>query len=268
MLLQNQAEKIFQPDSAYWESILMARMLDPDSQARVILYDPNGETERLEEYRHLIANLALRDCGNDIQTYAWAGKVFQIVPAFYHVQAAPGRSGRNVGSYLIYLHRDLLRETFSADFTIAVGQAFPARQIYQSYLSAMMTDFYLQYFRKGDRIKRYEEIAPSKWFLHQGLEQRLPELEKRYSPLNRYESERSGYLFSTLRELVRSQFNYQEAAHNLHVHLNTLYYRQEKLSDLLSLDLTDLETKKILYHELFAYDFEQFLHTAKERNRD
>ena len=201
-------------------------------------------------------------------TAAWAGRILQVVPASYLVQTEPRRNGRSFGSYLVYLHRDQLRETFSVDFTIAIGQAFPARQIYQSYLSAMMTDFYLRYFRKEDRIKRYEEIAPSKWFSHQGMEQMLPELEKRYSPLNRYESERSGYLFSTLRELVRSQFNYQDAAHALHIHLNTLYYRQEKLADLLSLDLTDLETKIILYHELFAYDFGQFLRAAAEQSRE
>ncbi len=123
----------------------------------------------------------------------------------------------------------------------------------------MMTDFYLYYFRREDMEKRFEDIPPSKWFSPQLLEQALPELEKKYSPLNRYESERSGYLFTTIRELVRAQFNYQDAARNLHIHLNTLYYRQEKLSELFSVDFAELETKIVLYHDLFAYDFARFL---------
>ena len=131
--------------------------------------------------------------------------------------------------------------------------------VYQSYLSAMMTDFYLDYFRKEERIQCFDEIAPSRWFSRQSLDQTLPELEKKYSSLNRYESERNGFLYSTARELVRSQFNYQAAAHQLHIHLNTLYYRQEKLSELLSMDFAELETKIILYHELFAFDFAQYM---------
>jgi len=259
MLLQNQAAKIFQPDSSYWESILQAHMTDPETPVCVILYRPDGAEDRLPEIRHLISNLALRDGGNDIMTYAWHGRVFQIVPASYPVLTEADRADRLNGAYPVYLHRELLRETFSCDFTVTVGTALPARLVYQSYLAALMTDFYLDYFRKQDRIRRFEEIAPSRWFSHQTLEQTLPELEKKYSALNRYESERNGFLFSTMRELVRSQFNYQEAARHLHIHLNTLYYRQEKLSELLSTDFAELETKIILYHELFAFDFAQYL---------
>ncbi len=259
MLLQNQAAKIFQPDSSYWESILNARMFDPETSARVVVYRPGGEKDRLPEIRHMLSNLALRDGGNDIMTCSWLGRVIQIVPASYPIQTEPGQADRRFGTYPVYLHRELLRESFPVDFTVTVGTALPARRIYQSFLSAMMTDFYLEYFRKEDRIRCYEEIAPSRWFSHQILEQTLPELEKKYSPLNRYESERSGYLFSTLRELVRTQFNYQEAAQKLHIHLNTLYYRQEKLSELLSADLTGFETRIVLYHELFAFDFAEYL---------
>ncbi len=263
MLLQNQAEKIFQPDSSYWERILEVRMFNAEIPVRVISYRPEGAPERLSEFRHLISNLALRDGGNDIMTYSWLGRVLQIVPASYYVQTVINNSDGRQRTYPICQHRELLKETFSTDFTITVGKELPARQVYQSFLSAMMTEFYLQYFRKDNRIRCYDEIAPSRWFSHQSLTYTLPELEKKYSPLNRYESERNGYLFSTLRELVRTQFNYQETAHILHIHLNTLYYRQEKLSELLSIDFADLETKIILYHELFAVDFARFLEKCK-----
>jgi hypothetical protein len=266
MLLQNQAAKIFQPDSSYWESVLDERLFDPEISARVIVYRPEGAEERLPEMRHLLSNLALRDGGSDILTYAWRGRVIQIVPAAYPVRTEPSQTDRRFGMYPVYLHRELLREHFSTDFTVAVGSELPAPQVYRSFLTAMMTDFYLDYFRKEEKIRGYEEIAPSKWFSYPFLEKRLPELEKKYAPLNRYESERNGWLFSTLRELVRSQFNYQEAAKKLHVHLNTLYYRQEKLSELLSSDLAGFEDRVALYHELFAYDFAQFLRESEARS--
>ena len=41
--------------------------------------------------------------------------------------------------------------------------------------------------------------------------------------------------------------------------MNTLYYRQEKLSELFSVDFAELETKIVLYHDLFHYDFAGFL---------
>lgn len=259
LLLQNQAGRIFRPDSGYWESLLHERMADPDAPARVIVFEPVGGADALEEYRHLLSNLALRYGGNDILTCSWAGRVVQIVPLSEPAKKEAGKSAELLPAYPVHLFRELLKDSFSVDFRVAIGQACPLRRIYHSYLSAMMTDFYLYYFRREDMEKRFEDIPPSKWFSPQLLEQALPELEKKYSPLNRYESERSGYLFTTIRELVRAQFNYQDAARNLHIHLNTLYYRQEKLSELFSVDFAELETKIVLYHDLFAYDFARFL---------
>ena len=123
----------------------------------------------------------------------------------------------------------------------------------------MMADFYLRYFRKEPRVLRMEDIGPFQRLFRADITRQKSELEQKYQALKQYESERGGFLFSTARELVRSQFNYQAAALNLHVRLNTLYYRQEKLSAMLSIDLSELEAKVMLCDEMFLNDFFRFL---------
>ena len=199
--------------------------------------------------------------------YSYDGRAIQIVPCAYSV-ITDSREFRNIaGQYPIYLHRKFLLETLCENVKITVGLSVPYWNIYKSYLSAMMADFYLRYFRKDKAILRFEEIRALRQLIKHDMTLLQADLEKKYQGLNRYESENNGFLLSTLRELVRSQFNYKAAAVNLHVHLNTLYYRQEKLSNLLESDLADLEVKITLYYELFAYDFMQFMKTRENHTK-
>ena len=258
-LLQNDPEQIFQPDNRYWCSILAARMIDPDEPARVIVYDPNSDREPCNQLGPWVSNLSLRDGGSDILNYRRGNRVIQIVPGSYTGLTGPDGSRRVAGRYPVYLHKSTLDELLTIHLTIALGYTVPYRDIYQSYLSAMMADFYLRYFRKEPRVLRVEDIGPFQRLFRADVTRQKSELEQKYQALKQFESERGGFLFSTARELVRSQFNYQAAALNLHVHLNTLYYRQDKLSNMLSIDLTELEAKVMLCDEMFLNDFFRFL---------
>ena len=130
----------------------------------------------------------------------------------------------------------------------------------------MMADYYLQYFKRTPQVLRFEEIGPFQRLFRTDFSRQKDELAQKYKILMQHESERSGCLFSTARELVRSQFNYQAAALDLHIHLNTLYYRQEKISRILSVNLTSFEAKVMLCDEMFLNDFFRFLQEEEQRH--
>ena len=264
--LSNKPEQIFQPDNTYWLTILSTRMIDPDSSACVILYDANDGAKPAARLCSSVMNLALRDGGSDILNYSFGNRVVQIVPSSYTVLTGPGGPRKAANRYPVYLHKQELDELLSLNVSITVGHTVAYRDIYQSYLSAMMADYYLQYFKRTPQVLRFEEIGPFQRLFRTDFSRQKDELAQKYKILMQHESERSGCLFSTARELVRSQFNYQAAALDLHIHLNTLYYRQEKISKILSVNLTSFEAKVMLCDEMFLNDFFRFLQEEKQRH--
>lgn len=83
------------------------------------------------------------------------------------------------------------------------------------------------------------------------LEVERPEALHRYvqetlGPLLRYEEERQTPLLQTLERLILAHWNQREAARRLHVHINTLLYRMQRIEQLTGLTLSDPETRVAL----------------------
>ncbi len=66
-------------------------------------------------------------------------------------------------------------------------------------------------------------------------------------PLSDYDAKNEGSLLSTLTELVNADFNLKETAAHLFIHVNTLYYRIEKIEQLLGMNLSRMNTRVNLF---------------------
>ncbi len=69
-----------------------------------------------------------------------------------------------------------------------------------------------------------------------------------------YDKNNNGELLSTLRQLLDSSFNWKATAHSLFIHINTLYYRVNKIQELLELDLSRMDTRVNLYTAVKIWD--------------
>jgi DNA-binding PucR family transcriptional regulator/putative methionine-R-sulfoxide reductase with GAF domain len=83
------------------------------------------------------------------------------------------------------------------------------------------------------------------------LEIERPEALNRYvdemlGPLARYEESRDTPLIATLEELIAAHWNQREAARRLHIHINTLLYRIQRIEQLSGFSLGDAETRVAL----------------------
>ncbi len=73
-------------------------------------------------------------------------------------------------------------------------------------------------------------------------------------PLFDYDTKNKNSLLPTLMELVNSNFNLKETAKKLFIHINTLYYRIEKIEQLLQTDLSLMSTRTNLFTALKSWD--------------
>ncbi len=72
-------------------------------------------------------------------------------------------------------------------------------------------------------------------------------------PLFGYDTRNESSLLPTLTELVNSNFNLKETAKNLFIHVNTLYYRIERIEQLLRVDLALMSTRVNLFTVLKSW---------------
>ncbi|HEY6537773.1 MAG TPA: helix-turn-helix domain-containing protein [Candidatus Dormibacteraeota bacterium] len=83
------------------------------------------------------------------------------------------------------------------------------------------------------------------------LEVRDPEVLRRFveetlGPIVAYARHHRTPLLATLETLVAQRWNQRAAGRQLHVHINTLAYRVQRIEDLLNLSLDDAETRVVL----------------------
>ncbi|MEA1960553.1 MAG: helix-turn-helix domain-containing protein [Bacillota bacterium] len=69
-----------------------------------------------------------------------------------------------------------------------------------------------------------------------------------------YDKTNKGDLLLTLRRLLDNCFSWKATANSLFVHINTLYYRINKIQDLLNIDLSKMETRVNLYLAIKIWD--------------
>ncbi len=121
----------------------------------------------------------------------------------------------------------------------------------------------------ADLPRAYEEARQALRLAHRGGRKRLvtsyrglgafrllleiehPEVLGRYveemlGPLLRYEQGRDTPLIGTLEQLIAAHWNQREAARRLHIHINTLLYRMQRIEQLASFSLADAETRVAL----------------------
>jgi DNA-binding PucR family transcriptional regulator len=73
-------------------------------------------------------------------------------------------------------------------------------------------------------------------------------------PIINYDNGKDGQLMATLRILIDNGFNWKETAAKCNVHVNTIYYRVERIEKLLSIKLNNTESKFTLYVALKSWD--------------
>lgn len=69
-----------------------------------------------------------------------------------------------------------------------------------------------------------------------------------------YDKNKHGDLLVTLRQLLDNSFNWKTTADSLFIHINTLYYRINKIENLLHVDLSRMDTRVNLYTAIKIWD--------------
>ena len=103
-------------------------------------------------------------------------------------------------------------------------------------------------------IQYFSELGIYSFVFSQSLEKIKSYCLKNLGQLIEQDNDTDCSLLPTIRTLLDSGFSMKSTADSLHIHVNTLYYRINKIEQLLGIDLSKMSTQVELYIAIKVWD--------------
>jgi hypothetical protein len=141
---------------------------------------------------------------------------------------------------LLLQHKKTLENHFNQCFSQGIGTSYPFADIKKSFHEAMLALNLSNLMGQKGNSQRFSDLGIFTQILNQDSDKLTGYCIKALSPILDYDKANNTCLLITLRMLLDHNLNYKETAQSLYIHTNTLYYRKNKMEELLGLDLTQM----------------------------
>lgn len=166
---------------------------------------------------------------------------FRSVELFVLADAQGDMSAHEIAARIA----ELVREQIQSPFFAGIGKlAQRPQEIKRSFVQAREIVGIMQQMNRLNCIETYENLGAYSVLL--GVKS-VSELEgfstEILGPLIKYDGEKNGDLLHTLATYLLEKGSHEEIARKLHVHVNTLKYRIQKIQDILGVSLDEPEER-------------------------
>lgn len=146
-----------------------------------------------------------------------------------------------------------LEKSYPVATSFGQGRPHPLHSLRRSCDEARIALHYPQVMGTQTEIQDFSDLGLFTPLFSQELEIVKSFCRNTLEPLLDYDLKNASSLLPTLAELINTNFNLKEAAKNLFIHVNTLYYRLEKIEQLLKADLSLMRTRVNLFTVLKSW---------------
>lgn len=144
-------------------------------------------------------------------------------------------------------YKTALEQNYHIAASFGRSRPHPLHSLRRSCDEARLALHYPQVMGNKAEIQYFSDLGIFTPLLSLELENVKTFCRNTLEPLLNYDAKNECGLLPTLTELVNSDFNLKETAKNLFIHINTLYYRIEKIEQLLRVDLSRINTRVNLF---------------------
>ncbi len=182
--------------------------------------------------------------------FAWENCLIMIFPCRFMHDSAEGDPDRAQ----LRRCKEMIEKRYRLSLVAGIGQTYPLSEIKKSFREARIAvvlpgllgnQAYIQHFAVQGIFTHIFSQNPD------GLKEFC---YKTLGNLLEYDKTNNGELLTTLRQLLDSSFNWKSTADRLFIHINTLYYRVNKIRELLNADLSRMDTRVMLYTAVKVWD--------------
>lgn len=209
-------------------------------------YDWAATTERVRGYLH-------EQGASDVIDVGIADGFVHVFPAAY-VLSGRERTSSSQKLYDLERHKRVHDERNGIVTTVGVGRAYPFPEIDRSFHEATQALGLGWLMGKGGAVMRYERLGVFSLLLDGDRGALGAYCARTLGPLIEAEATSSFPLLGTLRLMLDHSFRWADVSRLLFVHVNTLRYRMDRISELLDADIADAAVRADLYVALKLHD--------------
>ncbi len=165
-------------------------------------------------------------------------------------------------SLIICNFKELISKKLSFAVSMGIGQIYPLIDLRKSYNEAC-TAIDLQLLMGNINVtQHFSELGIFSLLFGQDTCTLKSYCFNTLVKLLDYDDKAEGRLLPTLRELLDNSLNFKDTADRLYIHINTLYYRINRIEEILGLDLSQMFNRVNLYLAIKIWDMLQIIDDA------
>ena len=166
----------------------------------------------------------------------------------------------------IDLHQlqESISRSFKMDISLGAGETQPFKNIASSFDQARITIILNRLMGRKNFARRFTEMGIYYAVFSLDLASIQGYCSGILSRLIEHDHKNEGELLPTLRQLLDACGNIKAAADSLYIHVNTLYYRINKIEQILDRDLSQMDTRVELHTAIKIWDTLQILYGTRQ----
>lgn len=254
--LQNQlAEYLFLPGKKNITDIakLSEKYLNPNMFFCVILMETGNLDNEIKSRIYSYINDYVRIKIKNSLLLSYSKYFIFIAPECF--QTTDCRLNQNY-NFLLQLS-ETIKKQYDCSICQGIGTSYTFFDIKKSFNEAMIALKLPLLLGQNDYVQYFAELGVFTQIFRQDPNLLSDYAASTLSPLIDYDRTNNGCLLMTLRKLLDLNLNYKAAAKALFIHINTLYYRKNKIEELLGINLSQMNNMVNLYIALKLWDLFQ-----------
>ena len=150
--------------------------------------------------------------------------------------------------------KEVVEEKFALSLSQGIGQVHPLADLRQSFYQARIALTLPRLLGKNHFVQKFSELGIYYPIFCQELQDIRTFCMQTLDKIIEHDERTDGDLLPTLRKLLDSNVNMKSTADSLFIHVNTLYYRVNKIEELLKIDFSNMDNRVNLFIAIKVWD--------------
>jgi len=151
-------------------------------------------------------------------------------------------------------YKGLLEERFGLSLSQGIGRVYPLADLRKSFYEARVALTLPKLLGRKHFVQKFSQLGLYYPIFSQDLQDIKAFCLQTLGKIIEYDEKSDGELLLTLRKLLDSSVNMKSTADSLFIHVNTLYYRVNKIEELLEIDFNNMDSRVNLFIAVKVWD--------------
>lgn len=181
---------------------------------------------------------------------SWKNYITMIIP----VCADKDRLDEALNWPAMISYKKVLEERFNLSLSQGIGRVYPLADLHKSFYEARVALTLPRLLGKNHFVQKFSDLGLYYPIFCQSLRDIKSFCLQILGKIIEHDEKTDGDLLPTLRKLLDSSVNMKSTADSLFIHVNTLYYRVNKIQELLDIDFSDMDSRVNLFIAIKVWD--------------